>query len=80
MCCPGNLQDYGGVGGKWQRSDPENGRVGSVLSDAGAIEASNSQANYEGALEGDIIDDVPVESTPNLDPADKSIIMLGEEW
>ncbi len=33
LCAPGYLCDYAGVGGKWQRTDPENGRVGSILSD-----------------------------------------------
>ena len=31
----GFLQDYATVGGKWQRSDPTSGRVGSVFSDPG---------------------------------------------
>ncbi len=36
MCNTGNLCDYSAVGGKWQRTDPACGRVGSVLSDPGA--------------------------------------------
>jgi hypothetical protein len=35
MCNPGYLDDYAAVGGKWQRSDPTYGRVGSIFSDPG---------------------------------------------
>lgn len=35
MCAPGFLDDYATVGGKWQRSDPTQGRVGSIFSEAG---------------------------------------------
>ena len=33
MCAPGFLDDYATVGGKWQRGDPTQGRVGSIFSD-----------------------------------------------
>ena len=36
MCARGYLDDYAGVGGKWQRSDPAYGRVGSIFSDPGS--------------------------------------------
>ena len=35
LCPPGYLDDYAAVGGKWQRTDPASGRVGSVFSDPG---------------------------------------------
>lgn len=35
MCANGYLEDYATVGGKWQRTNPTTGRVGSILSDAG---------------------------------------------
>ena len=33
LCPPGYLEDYAAVGGKWERSDPACGRVGSIFSD-----------------------------------------------
>lgn len=38
LCRTDHMCDYAGVGGKWQRSNPTCGRVGSILSDAGAYE------------------------------------------
>ncbi len=35
ICSEGFLDDYATVGGKWQRSDPVAGRVGSIFSDPG---------------------------------------------
>lgn len=49
MCSTDHLCDYAGVGGKWQRSNPTCGRVGSNLSDAGAYQAGSRTevgANY----------------------------------
>lgn len=49
MCRTDYLCDYPAVGGKWQRSNPSCGRVGSNLSDAGAYQAGTSVefgANY----------------------------------
>ncbi len=59
MCSRGYLDDYATVGGKWQRSDPVQGRVGSIFSDAGATvaashdEAMNSQSPYIDSYEGE---------------------------
>ncbi|GIW99366.1 MAG: hypothetical protein KatS3mg111_2699 [Pirellulaceae bacterium] len=36
---PGFLDDYATVGGKWERTDPVEGRVGSIFSDPAAAEA-----------------------------------------
>lgn len=33
ICAPGYLDDYATVGGKWQRTNPTSGRVGSPFSD-----------------------------------------------
>jgi hypothetical protein len=33
ICAPGFIDDYATVGGKWNRSDPTHGRVGSPFSD-----------------------------------------------
>jgi len=41
MCSNEHMYDYAGVGGKWPRSNPACGRVGSILSDAGAITSSS---------------------------------------
>lgn len=42
MCAPGFVDDYATVGGKWQRSDPTQGRVGSIFSDPGSSSAAGS--------------------------------------
>lgn len=49
MCDTAHLCDYAAVGGKWQRSNPTCGRVGSNLSDAGTFQsgrAIESHANF----------------------------------
>ncbi len=51
ICPPGYLDDYATVGGKWQRSDPTRGRVGSTLSDAGST-THTSPAFTEGSYYG----------------------------
>lgn len=42
MCAPGYLDDYATVGGKWQRSNPTQGRVGSIFSDPGSTIAAGA--------------------------------------
>ena len=86
LCSPGYLNDYAGVGGKWQRSDPENGRVGSVFSDPGSVVVASSPAPivqgeqyystepiYEDAM--DIGDSI-------VEPGESSdgVIILGDDW
>ncbi|MGN6544382.1 MAG: hypothetical protein ACTHK7_04995 [Aureliella sp.] len=51
MCRTDHLCDYAGAGGKWQRGNPTCGRVGSILSDAGATEVGGVAPG--GALYGD---------------------------
>ncbi|MFK7735528.1 MAG: hypothetical protein AB8B50_05860 [Pirellulaceae bacterium] len=51
LCQPGFLDDYATVGGKWQRGNPTDGRVGSILSQhvAGGVSqgsGSTSQVEY----------------------------------
>ena len=47
MCATGYVDDYATVGGKWQRSNPTHGRVGSIFSDAGT---TISDATEEGVV------------------------------
>lgn len=86
LCAPGYLCDYAGVGGKWQRTDPENGRVGSILSDpnnvvgasAQSIEVTNGET-YDN--EGTINSGESVLETSNLPPTtDEGVIILGDQW
>jgi hypothetical protein len=42
MCNTEHMCDYGGAGGKWQRGNPTCGRVGSILSDAGATQSATT--------------------------------------
>lgn len=46
MCAPGFLDDYATVGGKWQRSDPTQGRVGSIFSDPGSTVAAGTVGQH----------------------------------
>lgn len=43
---PGYLDDYATVGGKWQRSDPTYGRVGSVFSDPNSTVTDSNLAEF----------------------------------
>lgn len=52
MCSPGFLDDYATVGGKWQRSDPTQGRVGSIFSDPGSS-ISDAQVIEDGQYYSD---------------------------
>lgn len=47
MCAPGYLDDYATVGGKWQRHDPANGRVGSIFSDPGSSQSAGESVVME---------------------------------
>jgi hypothetical protein len=42
MCATGYLDDYATVGGKWQRGNPTQGRVGSIFSDSGSTIAAGA--------------------------------------
>ena len=44
MCNTAHMDDYGAAGGKWQRGNPTCGRVGSTLSDAGAMHSETATA------------------------------------
>ncbi len=86
LCAPGYLCDYGGVGGKWQRTDPENGRVGSILSDPNSVVNSSGQTTEvvngdsyeyeEGMSSGESILESP-ENIPT--PAEEGMIILGDQ-
>ena len=50
LCCPPYMDDYATIGGKWQRSHPSEGIVGSRFSDPGVVHASTESMAYrEGA-------------------------------
>ncbi len=86
LCAPGYLCDYAGVGGKWQRTDPENGRVGSILSDPNSVVSASYQSaevtssdeyEYEEVMpSGESIVE-PVMHDPN---AEDGIVILGDRW
>lgn len=58
LCDVGDLCSYSTVGGKWQRNDPNCGRVGSYFSDAGVnINTADSSADIisvDPPLHGDL--------------------------
>jgi len=86
LCQPGYLCDYAGVGGKWQRTDPENGRVGSILSDPNSVVGQSVQPAAVITDEGLIYQDADggesiMESTMDLPQAtEEGVIILGDNW
>lgn len=95
ICAPGYLDDYAAVGGKWERTNPTQGRVGSILSDHGVtanntiIEGTDDGVYYEyddvygdmNMNDGDVIyDEGYVEDVPYESPSDEGVIILGEQW
>ena len=87
LCSPGYLCDYAGVGGKWQRTDPENGRVGSIFSDPNSVVGASAQSvevtsgdtgDYEEVIPGgESILEPPMSVPPQ---AEDGVIILGEQW
>jgi hypothetical protein len=87
LCAPGYLCDYAGVGGKWQRTDPENGRVGSIFSDPNSVVGAGAQSppvTTEGAYEyeeGMSSGESILESSENVPtPTEGGVIILGDQW
>ena len=87
LCAPGYLCDYAGVGGKWQRTDPENGRVGSVFSDPNSVVAGRTEsAEVSGSDTYDYEEVMPsgesiLEHSMSAPPmTDDGIIILGDQW
>jgi len=62
LCCPPYMDDYATIGGKWQRSHPSQGTVGSALSDPGVMHASAEGAYHgEQVFYGEEFQDVEIE-------------------
>ncbi len=82
LCQPGYLCDYAGVGGKWQRTDLENGRVGSVLSDPNSVVGQGFQPAAVIADEGEVyLDADGGQSIMDLPPTtEEGVIILGDSW
>ncbi len=88
LCAPGYLCDYAGVGGKWQRSDPENGRVGSIFSDPNSVvAASHGSASHHPAEAASPIEIYPealdqsiLEPSMGVPADEGGVIILGEDW
>ncbi len=69
MCSRGFLDDYATVGGKWQRSDPAQGRVGSIFSDPGSTVSDGMADNSvvysnEGDFQQEFFGEAYVEEFP----------------
>ncbi len=54
LCCPPYMDDYATIGGKWQRSHPSEGVVGSAFSDPGV---SMAGAEFSGHESGEVYHD-----------------------
>ncbi len=90
LCAPGYLCDYAGVGGKWQRTDPENGRVGSILSDPNSVVQASGQSYQETGNAGEDAmeyEEVQPDDGSILEPvmtdsvqSDDGIVILGDQW
>lgn len=79
ICAPGYIDDYGAVGGKWERVNPTDGRVGSILSDSGTVvgTAGEGDVYYEsmGDGYGEVIDggDVYYDDSPIYETVPEAI-------
>jgi hypothetical protein len=87
LCPPSYMNDYAGVGGKWQRSDPEHGRVGSVFSDPASV-VSTSHAvpviRRAGNSAEEILYDDSTEVGESIMEFSREsqggVIILGDDW
>lgn len=84
LCQPGYLCDYAGVGGKWQRTDPENGRVGSIFSDPSGF-VSDSRQPAPVVIEGAPYPDAGanesiIEPAMEYPTSDGGVVILGDDW
>lgn len=83
LCCPPYLDDYATVGGKWSRSNPTEGRVGSAFSDPGVVTASAVEFS-ETVPSGEIMQEYPMnEGIEIVEPeviVEPGVITLGEGW
>ena len=69
MCAPGFLDDYATVGGKWQRGDPTQGRVGSIFSDSGSTIAAGANGgrvvdSHPAGIEGEVFGEAYTDEYP----------------
>lgn len=69
MCAPGFLDDYATVGGKWQRGDPTQGRVGSIFSDPGSTIAAGADGgrvvdSHPAGIEGEVFGEAYTDEYP----------------
>ncbi len=87
LCAPGYLCDYAGVGGKWQRSDPENGRVGSIFSDPNSVVAASHNTSHHPAevaspieIYPEALDQSILEPSMGVPTDEGGVIILGEDW
>lgn len=93
ICCPGYLDDYATVGGKWERTNPTSGRVGSILSDHGASVVAHEEpyidsgeevyyddGYYETDEDGTVYEshaDSVYDASTNNN---EGVIILGDDW
>lgn len=85
MCCPPYLEDYATVGGKWARTNPTDGRVGSAFSDSGNIAPASGETVIidDGTVYSEVMPAIPMnEEIQVIDAPEFSgeTIILGEGW
>lgn len=87
LCPPGYLEDYAAVGGKWQRSDPACGRVGSIFSDPNSTyhESDGGETVYDTTVDNAVVtpesyygDETYYEDA--ISDYGDDVIILGEEF
>lgn len=78
LCCPPYLDDYATVGGKWSRSHPSEGVVGSAFSDPGVVQAGGemviSQEDFSEANQTEHFVPEPLDAWPS----DAESVLQGE--
>lgn len=80
MCQPCELETYSAYGGRWQRTDRDRGRVGSVFAPAGAQVAYATPADSDVADESlppdqDQDEDQPTDTLPEDDGAEDDSVL-----
>ena len=83
LCPPGYLDDYGAVGGKWERTNPTTGRVGSILSGDSSVVHQAGEVylddTYHESDSGTVYEDYSEDGEHYYDSPSDDVIILGDD-